>query len=109
MVSNGKTLVIKTKTSFYLYPIEKTQLNLILDKDYLLKKIENLSERYVDDKFVNYTFIEKDNEINVFFDKINYNLIGWQTLDIYQNLNITFLSLIQKNQELDKDLFNLPK
>ena len=109
LVSNGKTLVIKTKTSFYLYPIEKTQLNLILDKDYLLKKIENLSERYVDDKFVNYTFIEKDNEINVFFDKINYNLIGWQTLDIYQNLNITFLSLIQKNQELDKDLFNLPK
>ena len=41
MVSNGKSLVIKTKTSYYLYPLDKTPLNLILDKDYLLKKIQN--------------------------------------------------------------------
>ena len=40
MVSNGKSLVIKTKTSYYLYPLDKTPLNLILDKDYLLKKFK---------------------------------------------------------------------
>ena len=31
LVSNGKSLVIKTKTSYYLYPLKKTPLNLILD------------------------------------------------------------------------------
>ena len=42
------------------------------------------------------------------FDKNTYNLIGWQTLDIYQNLSITFLSSIVKNQKIDENLFNLP-
>ena len=109
LISNGKSLVIKTKTSYYLYPLEKTPLNLILDKNYLLNKVKNLDERIVENKFINYTFIENDNEINIFFNKTNYNLIGWQTLDIYQNLSITFLSSVIKNQNLDKDIFILPK
>tara|TARA_A100001015_G_scaffold174921_1_gene194438 strand:+ start:713 stop:1261 length:549 start_codon:yes stop_codon:yes gene_type:complete len=109
LVSNGKNLVIKTKTSYYLYPLEKTPLNLILDKKYLLEKIKILEEREIDDKYINFTFIEDDNEINIFFNKTNFNLIGWQTLDIYQNLSITFLSFIIKNQDLDKNIFNLPK
>ena len=109
LVSNGKSLVIKTKTSFYLYPLERTPLNLILDKNYLLKKIKVLEERIVDNQFVNFTFVENDNEINIFFNKQNYNLIGWQTLDLYQNLSISFITSIQKNQKIDKNLFVLPK
>ena len=109
MISNGKSLVIKTKTSYYLYPLEKTPLNLILDKNFLIKKIKNLNERIKENKFINFTFIEDDNEINVFFDNMNFNLIGWQTLDIYQNLSITYLSSVLKNQDLAKSLFIIPK
>ena len=109
LVSNGKSLVIKTKTSFYLYPLEKTPLNLILDKNYLLEKINSLEEKIVEDKFVRFTFIENDNEINIFFNKKNYDLIGWQTLDIYQNLSITYLYSVLKNHEVDINLFALPK
>ena len=39
LVSNGKSLVIKTRTSYYRYPLEKTALNLILDKNFLINKI----------------------------------------------------------------------
>ena len=109
LVSNGNSLVIKTKSSYYLYPLEKTSLNLILNKEFLITKISNLKERIIEDKFINYNFIENDNEINIFFDKKSFNLIGWQTLDIYQNLSITYLFSIIKNQKLDKDLFKLPK
>ena len=109
LVSNGRSLVIKTKTSYYLYPLEKTPLDLILDKNYLVNKIRNLEERIVENKFVNFTFVENDNEINIFFNKKNYDLIGWQTLDIYQNLSITFLSSVLKNQYINKNLFILPK
>ena len=109
LVSNGKSLAIKTRVSYYLYPIEKTPLNLILDKNYLINKIRNLEGRIIEDKFINYTFVEKGNEINIFFNKINFDLIGWQTLDIYQNLSITYLSSILKNQDLDKNIFVLPK
>ena len=109
MVSNGKSLVVKTKVSYYLYPLEKTPLNLILDKNFLIKKIKNSDERIIENKFINFTFTENDIEINVFFDNMNFNLIGWQTLDIYQNLSITYLSPALKNQDLAKDLFIIPK
>ena len=108
LVSNGNSLVIKSKTSYYLYPIESTPLNYILDKEFLLEKISIMEERLIDDKFINYRFSENNNEINIFFNKDDYNLIGWQTIDIYQNLNITYLSSIIKNQKLKKNLFKLP-
>jgi len=108
IVSNGKNIVIKTQSSYYLYSINKTPLNLILDKKLILDKISNLNERILDDKFINFKFYQNENEINVFFDKKNYNLVGWQTIDIYQNVSITYLSSIKKNQKLKKELFKLP-
>ena len=108
LVSNGKSLVIKTITSFYRYPLNKTPLNLILDKNFLIKKIENLKEKKLSQTFINFEILEEENEINVFFDNKTFNLVGWQTKDIYQNINVTYLSSIQKNKQVNKDLFKLP-
>jgi outer membrane lipoprotein-sorting protein len=100
--------VIKTKTSFYRYPLNKTPLNLILDKKFLIKKIHNLKEEILDKTYINFTIVENDNELNVFFDDKTFNLIGWQTKDIFQNVNVTYLSSIQTNQQIDRSLFVLP-
>ena len=108
LVSNGKSLVIKTITSYYRYPLNKTPLNFILDKNFLIDKINILEERIVDESLINYTIKEKDIEINVFFNKKTYNLIGWQNTDVYQNFNITFLSSIQKNRIIANNMFELP-
>ena len=109
LVSNGKSLVIKTKNgSYYRYSIKRTPLNYILDKNFLINEIKMLEERVIDKKFVNYTILRNDNEINIFFDKKNFNLIGWQTLDIYQNLNITYISSLKINQKLKANIFKLP-
>ena len=110
LISNGKSLVIKTdnKGSYYRYPLDQTPLNLILDKEFLINKIINLGERIIDESYINYTILENDYEINIFFNKQNFNLVGWQTLDIYQNLNMTFISNLKKNQKIDKKIFNLP-
>ena len=109
LVSNGKSIVIKTSSSYYQYPLKRTPLILILDKDFLIKKIRSLNERIIDNKFVNFKFFESDFEINIFFDFDDYNLVGWQTNDIYQNLSITYLSSTKKNQKLRYNLFSLPK
>ena len=74
----------------------------------MLEKIINSDERIIDEKFVNFNFSQDENKINVFFDKKTFNLIGWQTLDIYQNLSITYLNSIRKNKKLNKDQFKLP-
>ena len=108
LVSNGRSLVIKTSNSFYIYPIEKTPLNLILDKEFILTNIKNLDQRIIDNKYINFAFFHNENQINIFFDKKNYNLIGWQNVDIYQNISITYLNSIKKNQKFKKDLFRLP-
>ena len=108
LVSNGKSLVIKTETSFYRYSLKKTPLNLILDKNFLIKKINFLKENIIDKNLINYTIVENDNEINVFFDIKTFNLVGWKTRDIYQNTNITYLSSIETNKEITKNLFKIP-
>ena len=111
LVSNGKNLVIKNQTSnqYYIYPIEKTPLNLILDKDYLLRSINKIKADLVDEKFYRFKFQEGDYEINIFFDRKNLNLIGWQNIDIYQNLVITYLFNIEKNIVVKKNQFKLPQ
>ena len=108
LVSNGKSLVVKTITSYYRYPLEKTPLNVILDKNILINKIKSLKERTIDNNLINFTILENNNEISIFFDKKTYDLIGWQNTDMYQNFNITFISSIRKNRVLSKNLFDIP-
>ena len=108
LVSNGKSLVIKTITSYYRYPLDKTPLNFVLDKELLIKKINVLEERIVDESLINYTIKENDININIFFNKKTHDLIGWQNTDAYQNFNITYLSSIRKNRVISKKIFKLP-
>ena len=69
LVSNGKSLVVKTISSYYRYPLEKTPLNVILDKNILINKIKSLKERTIDNNLINFTILENNNEINIFFNK----------------------------------------
>ena len=108
LVSNGRSLVIKSRSSYYIYPLDKTPLYFILDKQFLIDKISHLEERVVNENLINYIITENDNELSIFFDNKTFNLIGWQNRDIYQNFNITYLSSIRKNRVLSKNLFKIP-
>ena len=109
LVSNGRYVVIKTINSHYIYNIKSTPLNLILNKKFILDQIESSEGKIIDNKFMKFNFLENEYEVNLFFNKSNYNLVGWQSIDIYQNLSITFISSIIKNIEIDENIFNLPK
>ena len=111
IVSNGKSLVIKNRSNnqYYLYPLEKTPLLLILDKNTLIKKISEIDLQLVNDKYFNFSIKDKDNKINIFFDRNSLNLLGWQTEDLYQNLVVTYIYNIKKNKKIDEKLFKLPK
>ena len=110
LVSDGKSLVIKNQriNQYYIYPIEKTALNLILDKNFLISKIKETNVDLIDDKFYRFKFDENENSVNIFFDKKTLNIIGWQNIDIYQNLVITYLFDLKINLPLKKDQFKLP-
>ena len=110
IVSNGKSLVIKTLNtgSYYRYSLSKTPLVFLLDKEYLISKMNTLEPREIDNKYLSFTFFENNNKINLFFDKINLTLVGWQTEDVYQNLVVTFISSVKINQKINQEIFILP-
>ena len=108
LVSNGKSLVIKTISSYYRYPLEKTPLNLILNKNYLINKINNLKEIIINKSYANYSITQNEIKIDIFFDLNSFDIIGWQTKDIYQNTATTLLDSISKNIKIEKKIFNLP-
>ncbi len=111
IVSNGRSLVIKNQNGkeYFRYLLNQTSLELILNKDLLLRKLEELDGKIIDEKYYIFYLENNGNKINIFFDKSTYDLVGWQTEDIYQNLVITFIYNLVKNSKIDKKLFILPK
>jgi outer membrane lipoprotein-sorting protein len=111
IVSNGKSLVIKNRKSgyYYRYPLKKTPLGLLLDKNYLISKIKTIEPRVIDNKFLTFKIFENSNQMNIYFDKKTLLLTGWQTEDIYQNLSITFISSVEINESIDDRKFLLPQ
>ena len=111
IVSNGNSLVIKNQAGkeYFIYPLEQTPFELILDKKLLLKKIKISKAKFLNEKYYLFNMEYNGNLINIFFDKNSYDLIGWQTEDIYQNLVVTYIFDIKKNTNVDKKIFKLPE
>jgi len=109
LVSNGKSLVIKNDNNQrYYYPLKSTPFELLLDKNFILNEIKKKEIKSIDDKYYYFNISNHNYEINVFFDQKNYNLIGWQTEDIYQNLIVTFIYDLKTNIKISKKQFVLP-
>ena len=109
LVSNGRSLVIKNNNQFYRYPIKSTPFEFILDKEFLLNKINSSQLSEVEDKYLYIQINENNNNINIFFSKKNYEIIGWQVEDIYQNLAVTYIFETSINKVINKKIFVLPK
>ena len=111
MISNGKSLVIKINSSnnSYIYPLKSTPLNYLLDKSYLLNQLQKVEPNLIKNNFINFKIIKESKEINIYFNRNNFNLAGWKTKDIYQNEVFFEIKNINKNQILDKKKFILPE
>ena len=86
-----KSVAIKSdkNNQYYRYPLKSTPLLYLLDKDFILRKINNLKLLSLKDKYFYFSIDQEGQVINLFFDKKSLDLIGWQTEDIFQNLTVT--------------------
>ena len=109
LVSNGKSLVINSKkiTNYLRYQLKDTPLNLILDKKFLLDKLQQVEKIKENDETFYFEIIYNKNLLNIFFDKINYEIKGWTTSDIYQNKVETKLSELETNIMIDQKIFRV--
>ena len=109
LVSNGKSLVINSNKNnqYFRYSLDKTPLNFILDKEFLIKKMNESYENTNDISNYSLNINHENNLIIVYFNKDNFNIIGWGTTDIYQNKVETFISNIEKNIDIDLNIFKI--
>ena len=107
IVSNGKTLLIKNKNSNFAntYKTENTYFKYFLNKGFLISKIEgNVIEK--EQNFL-LSINDQSNQLNIFFDKNNHLIKGWETIDLYGNKVRTNIVVKNINQELSDSIFNL--
>ena len=107
IVSNGKTLLIRNKNSSFAntYKTENTYFKYILNKEFLISKIQgNVVEK---EQYFLLSINDKNNQLNIFFDKNNYLIKGWETIDLYGNKVRSNIIVKNINLELSENIFNL--
>ena len=107
IVSNGKTLLIKNKSSNFAntYKTENTYFKYFLNKEFLITKIEgNVIEK--EQNFL-LSINDQSNRLNIFFDKNNHLIKGWETIDLYGNKVKSNIVVKNINQELSDNIFSL--
>jgi len=109
LVSNGKSLVINNNRSNhnYHYRLKNTPLNLILDKNFLIKKIQNSEIEKNSLNYYSFKIIHEKTTIIIYFDKKTLNLKGWITNDAYQNKVETQISNIENNIIINNKIFKI--
>ena len=109
LVSNGRSLVINSNKNnqYFRYALDKTPLNFILDKEFLIKKMNESYEKKNDIRIYSLNFKYENNLITIYFNKNDFNLMGWKTTDVYQNKVETLISNIEKNIDIDLNIFRV--
>ena len=109
LVSNGRSLVINSKKikNYLRYQLKDTPLNLILDKKFLLDKLDQVETINENDETFSFKIAHNNNLLNIFFDKISYEIKGWTTTDIYLNKVETKLSNVETNIMIDERIFRV--
>ena len=109
LVSNGRSLLINSKkiSNYLRYNLKDTPLNLILDKKFLLERLEQVEIVQENDETFSFEITHNNNLLNIFFDKSNYEIKGWTTTDIYQNRVETKLFNIKSNIMIDEKIFRV--
>jgi len=80
-----------------------------LDKQFLITKLNSSELHEIEDKYLYFEITENNNKINIFFSKENFEIVGWQIEDIYQNLAVTYIFKSSINNNINEKIFILPK
>ena len=110
LIVNRRNLVIyhKRYNKTYYYPVSKSYFIDILDK----KKFENLildGDLSLNEEIFKIKYsTENKGEIIFFFNKENFNLSGWEIIDLNGNHTSFKIDNLNKNQDLNNKLFSIP-
>ena len=112
IISNGKKFAIikKRYKKIYYYPLKKTPLFFLLNKENILNLIENHKPLNIDSNLIGYELTDNNlNKLKVFFHKNTLEPSGWKTIDAYSNEVIFLIRNLKINVSIKNDTFKIPK
>ena len=112
IIANGKKFVIikKRYKKIYYYPLKKTPLFFLLNKENILNLIKNYEPSNIDSNIVEYELIEnKSNILKIFFDKSSLEIVGWKTIDAYSNEVSFLIRNVEINISVENEIFKIPR
>ena len=86
LVSNGKSLLINSNKNnqYFRYSLDKTPLNLILDKEFIINKIGELGEEISVNEYYKFELYYENLEIIIYFDSLNLNPVSYTHLRAHE-------------------------
>ncbi len=112
IIANGKKFVIikKRYKKIYYYPLKKTPLFFLLNKENILNLIKNYEPSNIDSNIVEYELIENNSNIlKIFFDKSSLEIVGWKTIDAYSNEVSFLIRNVETNISIKNEIFKIPR
>ena len=112
IIANGKKFVIikKRYKKIYYYPLKKTPLFFLLNKENILNLIKNYEPSNIDSNIVEYEVIENNSNIlKIFFDKSSLEIVGWKTIDAYSNEVSFLIRNVEINISVENEIFKIPR
>jgi len=112
IITNGKKFAIVKKRykKIYYYPLKKTPLFFLLNKENILNLIKNYEPSSIDSNIVEYELIENNsNWLKIFFDKSSLEILGWKTIDAYSNEVSFLIRNVETNISIKNEIFKIPR
>ena len=112
IIANGKKFAIVKRRykKIYHYPLKKTPLFYLLNKENILNVIQNHKPILINSNIIEYELTDdSSNRMNIFFDKKSLELSGWKTIDTYSNEVSFLIKNIEINILIKNEIFKIPK
>ena len=112
IITNGKSFVVVKRRykKIYYYPLKKTPLFYLLNKENIINVIKNYEPTYTDLNMIQYELTDTNlNKINIFFNRNLLELSGWETTDAYSNKVSFLIKNIKTNILIKNEIFKIPR
>ena len=106
---NGKRLIVQHKRydKIYFYPISNSLFVQIFNKKNLISLIKDSSYQLNENIELTY-FNEEKQKIIIYFEKITYDLVGWQIVDRLQNVISFSIKIKDVNSQINPKISKVP-
>ena len=112
IITNGKKFAIVKRRykKIYYYPLKKTPLFYLLNKENILNLIQNYEPTLINSNIIKYEYTDvNSNKINILFNKNSLDLSGWKTIDAYSNEVSFLIKNIKTNILIKNKIFRIPE